>query len=399
MGSLDAMTCVFTTAGKDATRRLVRTILIGVFSNSVLSANRLAIPLVALGLGASKFTVGVLAALVVLVPVLTTASFGRWMDRVGSLTPMKAAITLSILSGVVSATAPHIASLCATAVLAGAGAMFSHVATIKAVGGAGDSEMRVRTLGFLAVAYSSMQFAAPLLAGFAYDNAGPRAAFATTVVFPVLAFAFLFTGRHLYAPAAAAPASAPAVSGRRSSLLSDSRLRTWGIVYAVFQSALTLFPVVVALHGARLGMSASAISGLLAAQALGAVASRVGISLFSVASARGALVGAALLISACAYGSVPFLTSWGMLAAVGACLGATTGLGQPVSMSMVYETAPPDRLSEAISLASIAANVLQLLMPFVSGALAEFYGVGTMTTIVALSLLATSILSAARARG
>lgn len=387
------------TASNDTTRRLVRTILIGVSSNSVLGASRLSIPLVALGLGASEFTVGALAALVMAVPVLTTAPFGRWMDRVGALTPMKTAITLSILSGLVAAAVPDVAMLSLTAVLVGAGAMFSHVATIKAVGSGDDPDTRVRTLGVLAVAYSTMQFLAPLMVGFAYDHAGARAAFATTSLLPLLALVLLLSGGHLYASASPSPATGSAVKPRRATLLADARLRSWGIIYAVFQAALTLFPVVITLHGARLGMSASAISGLLAAQALGAIASRVGVSLFSVPSARAALVGVALLVSAGAYGIVPFLTSWVLLAAVGALLGAVTGLGQPVSMSMVYETAPKDRLSEAISLASVAANVLQLVAPFISGALAHVYGVGTMTTIVALSLLAAAGLGGIRARG
>ena len=145
-------------------------------------------------------------------------------------------------------------------------------------------------------------------------------------------------------------------------------------------------------------MSASAISGLLAVQALGAVASRIAISLFSVPSGRAVMVGVALLVSAVAYGVVPILSSWTMLAIVGVCLGAATGLGQPVSMSMVYETAPPTRLSEAISLASIGANFLQLVTPFISGALAEIYGVATMTTIVALCLLAAAVLGSTLAR-
>jgi MFS family permease len=393
------MARVFIIGSRDTTLRLARTILIGVFSNSVLSASRLAIPLVALGLGASEFTVGALAALVMVVPVLTTAPFGRWMDRVGTLTPMRAAVALSILSGIVAAIAPSVATLCATAVMVGAGAMFSHVVTTKAVGSVGDADIRVRTLGLLAVAYSSMQFAAPLLVGFAFDHGGARAAFAATSVLPLLAHALLLTGGHLYAPAPSSPPTAAVVSQDRANLLADARLRTWGTIYAVFQAALTLFPVVVTLHGARLGMNAAAISGLLAAQAIGAIASRVGVSLFSIRSERAALVGFALLVSAFAYGVVPFLSSWIMLAIVGTCLGAATGLGQPVSMSMVYGTAPPQRLSEAISLASTAANVLQLVTPFISGALAELYGVATMTTIVAVSLTAAAVLGATRARG
>lgn len=379
---------------------LLRTILVGVCSNSVLSASRLALPLVALGLGASEFVVGVLAALVMVVPVLTTVSFGRWMDRVGALTPMKFAMTLAVLSGLVPVVSPGLPALALTALLTGAAAAYTHVATIKAVGSAGTSDTRVRTLGMLGVAYSATMFVAPLLVGLAYDHAGARAAFLMMALLPMAAFAVLSTGPHLYSTDATTSGAVvgEAAAGPRPTLLRDGRLRTWGLIYAVFQGALSLFPIVVALHGTQLGMSAAAISGFLAAQAIGMLASRAAVSLFRIPFSRAILVGLALLVAAGAYAAVPFLSAWTALAVVSVLLGAATGLGQPVSMSMVYETAPPDRINEAIALAAIAANLIQLVTPFVSGSLARLYGIGVMTTTIAAILLVAALVGSFRAR-
>lgn len=377
-----------------------RTILIGVLANSVLASARLAIPLVALGLGASQFVVGILVALIMAGPVLTTIPFGRWMDRVGALRPMKLAIALAALSGLVSAVAPNLVSLAVTALLAGVGSMFSHVATTKAAASAGDSDTRVRMLGYLAVSYSLVLFLAPLSVGFGYDHGGPRFAFLVISALPLFGFVVLATGGHLFLPAEARPAGSVALAGQaRTSLLANARLRLWATIYAAFQAALALYPVVAALHGTRLGMSASAVSGLIAAQAVGIMASRIAVTVLPVPRDRAALVGMALLVSACSYGAVPLFVSWLPLAGAAFCLGCATGLGQPISMSKVYESAPQDRLNEAISLASLSSNVLQFVTPFVSGALADLYGVGTMTSLIALALLAAAILGATRARG
>lgn len=377
-------------------RHLATTIFIAVTSNSVLSASRFAVPVVALGFGASDFTVGVLSALLMIVPLVTTVPYGRWMDRVGALNPMRIATMIAVLSGVVSVIWSGLVALAFTAALAGAGAMLCHVASIKAVGGAGDRDTRVRTLGLLAVAYSVMQFVSPLLIGFAYDHSGPRAAFVVLGAMPLLGMVVLLTGRHLYVPVAAPPPVA-ASSGERLSLLSDGDLRGWALIYAVFQAALALFPIVLALHGAKLGMSGSVISGLFAAQGIGAIASRATISMIQAAVSRRLLVSTALIVSACAYVIAPMLTDWLALAVVSVFLGAATGLGQPVSMSMVYETAPPRRVNEAISFASISANALQLVAPFVSGALASLYGISAMTGMIALSLVAAAIVGARHA--
>lgn len=169
------------------------------------------------------------------------------------------------------------------------------------------------------------------------------------------------------------------------------------MIYAVFQAALAFYPIVLAMHGTKLGMSGSVISGIFAAQAIGMIASLGTISLLRATVCRRLLVSSALLVSACAYAITPMLDDWFVLAAVSACLGAATGLGQPVSMSMVDETAPPRRVNEAISFASIFANALQLVAPFVSGAFASLYGIATMTSILAVALLAAAVVGARHA--
>lgn len=379
--------------------RLATTLFIAVSSNSVLTASRFALPVVALGLGASEFTVGLLSALLMVVPLFTALPFGRLLDRTGSLTPMKVATVLAVLSGLVSVPHPGLASLALTALLAGAGSMMCHIASTRAVGGAGTGDTRMRLLGLLGVGYAIMQFLAPVMVGYAYDASGARAAFATLAAPPIVALAVIFAGRHLYdAPATRAEAP-PAGDTRLIQLLREPRLRTWAVVYAVFQSALSFYPVVSTLHGGELGFSASAISGLFAAQALGVISSRAVVSFIAGTTSRRLLVGIALLVSAGAFLVTPMLDAWTFLAAASLLVGTATGLGQPVSMAMVYEAAPAHRLNEAISFASISANLLQLVVPVVSGALASLYGVSAMTMLVAASLACAAALAARHARG
>ncbi|MCZ8108055.1 MAG: MFS transporter [Burkholderiales bacterium] len=380
-------------------RRLATTLFIAVASNSVLTASRFALPIVALGFGASEFTVGVLSGLLMVVPLAIGIPFGRWMDRVGALTPMTVATLLSVLSGLVSMAYPGVASLALTSLLAGAGSMMCHITATQVMGGAGTGDSRMRLLGLLGVGYATMQFLAPLMIGFAYDGAGPRAAFAALAAPPVLALLALFFGRHLFVRKAAQPAGLGGVDRRLGALLREPVLRTWALVYAVFQSALSFYPVVSTLHGGELGFSASAISALFAAQAVGVIGSRAAVSMIDKSVSRRLIVGVALTMSALAFVVTPALHAWPVLLAVSFCVGVCTGIGQPVSMSMVYEAAPSGRLNESISLASITANFLQLVVPIVSGALASIYGVTAMAAIVAASLAFAAGLAVRHARG
>lgn len=379
--------------------RLATTLFIGVAANSVLTASRFAVPIVALGFGSSEFTIGLLSALLMVVPLLTAIPFGRWMDRIGALKPMKIATVLAVLSGLVGVVHLNVLSLALASLLAGAGSMLCHIATTRAVGGAATADSRMKLLGLLGVGYASMQFLAPVMIGFAYDAVGGRAAFATLSGPPILALVALLAGRHLYEAREPVPMSAPPGDTRLIQLLREPVLRTWALVYAVFQSGLSFYPVVSTLHGGELGFSASAISGLFAAQAVGVISSRAAVSLLNKAISRRGLVTGALIVSAAAFLVTPMLHAWPLLAITSLVVGAATGLGQPVSMSMVYEAAPKGRLNECISLASITANLLQLVVPFVSGALATLYGVSAMAATVAASLAYAAALAARHARG
>lgn len=376
--------------------RLISTILMANLQNAVLAGSRLAIPMVGLDLGASKALVGLISALFTALPMLTSVRFGRWLDRVGTWVPMIFCAGLMLAACGLVAALPVLATLPVAAAVIGLAAVFSHMAGTRAVAGFGAIEERARYFGYLAVGYSIFQFIGPMVAGFAYDHAGTRAAFVALGAMPLLTLVLIVLTRfHLFA-SVAGPAETP-VTGGSFTLIRIRELRHWIIVYSVFSAAHTLFPFVLSLHAVEIGMRASQAGLALGAVAVGSMIARAGASFLATRIHAPRLLAVGLIFAALAYGVLPMTHSWAWLLPLCLALGLSLGIGTPIVTALIYGAAPDGRLNESLGLAMSLTNFLQLATPLGFGLVASTLGVASMMWLVAACLLAAGGMSGRKA--
>ena len=103
-------------------RPLLALILGQISLHACMAGVRMAAPLQALRQGHSEAAVGVLLALFALAPIALALPAGRMADRFGYHRPLRIAVALSLLGGVLAAVSGHFAVACAAALLTGAGA-------------------------------------------------------------------------------------------------------------------------------------------------------------------------------------------------------------------------------------------------------------------------------------
>lgn len=380
-------------AGAGGIGRLVSTIVIGNLHNGSLAAGRLTLPLILLDMGGSKMLVGILGSLFTAIPMLMTVRFGRWIDRAGTLTPIVLCIALLVAPGLLMLVRPGPWSLLVAASLVGAGAMFSHIVTTRAVAGVSGDLTRARNLGYLAAGYSLFQFICPLLAGFSYDHLGTAMAVAVITMFPLLSLLMLVTGFHLYAKAPPGPAAARRTGGTLR-LFADVELRRWATAYSIFAASQSIFPFIVSVYAVEIGLNASQAGALLGALALGALVARVSSPWLVTLFRSKVLLCLALLMSAAAYCMLPFLHEWRLLTGLCLLLGLSLGSGQPVSMLLLYGAAPEGRINETVGAVIALTNFLQLTTPLALGVIASAYGIAPMAWLLALMLGFAAFLSA-----
>ena len=373
-------------------RRFLLTLVIGGLDNAPLMAARFIMPVIAAAGGASPVFLGILAGLFSAAPIAINVSFGRWVDRVGTIAPMLVASSMVTLGATIALVWPSNGALLPAAALIGSGAIFAHVAATRAVSDASTELTRTRNFGLMIAAYSVFQFLGPLVAGTAYEHLGRGWALTSVAAFGFAAILLLISPGHAFARQSS---QAPLTQSkpRILQLFAQPLLIRWLVVGAVMSAVSTIYPLVVALHSLHTGLSASQAGAALGAFALGAVVSRALTgAIRRITTPRTALC-AMLAFGSVAYAVLPFVTGFFPFTALSALLGFIVGMAAPFVISKLYEEAPLNRTNEVMGLSMAITNLLQTVLPLALGLAASGLGYGVIAWILSALMLATIALA------
>jgi MFS family permease len=334
---------------------------------------KVALPLHALSLGVDAFSVGVIMALWALCPMLIALSVGRLVDRVGPRVPM--------LAGTVGVTAallvpyffPGVASLYILALVVGTAFQFFFVPTQGITGALGGPEHRSRNYSLLAVGFSIASFLGPLIAGFSIDYFGYQTAYLMLAVCPAIAVVLLwFKGGML--PKAAITAGGEQKKSSSFALLRIAKLRNAIIASGLISVGWDLYLFFFPIYGHSIGLSASAIGVIISMFAVAVFAIRVVLpvlarkwSEFEILLHAIGFAGAALLL-------FPLFQNPYLLAVASFVLGLGCGVGQPMSMSLIYSLSPSGRASEGAGLRVTFNHFTHLVVPLAFGGIGTAFG-------------------------
>ena len=353
-----------------AAARPLSLILLLALAHASFGGARLAISLQALNLGASALGVGLLMSLLMLVPTFVAVHVGRWVDRSGYRRPTVLGLVGIVLGEVVAALLPNLPGLAVASVLVGTAFMLAHVAVNNAIGHTAGAGGRTRAFGLMAVGFSISALVGPMVAGAAIDLIGHRWAFVALALLPLGAGALL---RH--APTIPRLERLPEKSPHGVlDLLRLPRLRAVLVVSALISAGWDLFTFLVPLHGADSGLSATAIGLVAGAFGVGSAAVRVALPWISRRVPEWKLLGGALVLAGLGYFAFPFCVTVGTMLPFALVLGMVLGCGQPIVMSLLHVTAPPERTGEAVGLRAAITSLGQTVLPLAFGAFGTALG-------------------------
>ena len=334
---------------------------------------KVALPLYALSLGVDAFSVGVIMALWALCPMLIALSVGRLVDRVGPRVPMLAGTVGVAAALLVPYFFPGVASLYILALVVGTAFQFFFVPTQGITGALGGPEHRSRNYSLLAVGFSIASFLGPLIAGFSIDYFGYQTAYLMLAVCPAIAVVLLwFKGGTL-------PKAAISTGGERKKSSSFALLRITKLRNAIIASGLIsvgwdLYLFFFPIYGHSIGLSASAIGVIISMFAVAVFVIRVALpvlarkwSEFEILLHAIGFAGAALLL-------FPLFQNPYLLAVASFVLGLGCGVGQPMSMSLIYSLSPSGRASEGAGLRVTFNHFTHLVVPLAFGGIGTAFG-------------------------
>ena len=343
------------------------------------NAMRVLLTLYALELGASATVVGVLGGLLFLFPLLLSWPVGALADRRGARGLLLFAATCAAASLLLMYFFPSLNVFYAAATLNGLALSFFHVTLQNLVGNLSKPEQRARNFANFSLAGATTSFAGPLLAGVAIDSFGHAWACLITAALSLIVIVLLLVlGRHL-------PPARPKI---KSGVADTRALLDRGVWIMLLTSGLVqlgydLFQFYLPIHGHAIGLSASAIGGVLATLAAAAFIVRLFLARLVERYSGKRLLAWVFYTGAVGFALAPFAGNAWVLGAIAFLFGLGMGIGIPLTVILMFASSAEGRSGQTLGLRLTANNLVRMGGPMVFGAIGAALGLAGVFWILA----------------
>jgi MFS family permease len=362
-------------------------------SMTAFRGSKVIVTLFAIELGAPKVVIGLLVALYSLFPMLLALYAGRLVDRLGVGLPVVVGASGLAMALLLPYLMPSLPALYVQAAGVGAAHVFYNIAIQNLIGALGAAEDRTRNFANFALAMSMGGLIGPLVAGFAIDHWGHANTYLLLAAFPLVPVTIMLSMRALRDARAGTKKSgedkhAGASGSRVFELMQNRPLRRTLITGAVILTATDLFHFYLPIYGHSIGLSASVIGIVLSVFSSAAFVVRACMPALVKRMGEEQVLRLSIFAAAAVYCAMPFVNHAMLLAVLAFALGLSTGCGQPLSLSLIYNRAPPHRSGEALGLRMTINNFTHMITPLVFGAVGSATGVAPVFLLNAFMLAA-----------
>lgn len=352
-------------------------VLMAFLSQAGFGGSRVAVSLHALELSANPFAIGVVIALYALCPMLLSIVIGRFADRVPPRRLVIVGSAIMTVALLVPPLFPGIAGLCVAAFVLGFAHQLFSLPLEALVGGIGGAEKRARNYALITMGWSAANFLGPVMAGFSIDYIGQLQVYLVLALFTLAPILMLAFKPHLL-PKAVATHAGDDARGSIMDLWRIPSLRITIIAAGIVGSAQDLFQFYMPIYGHAIELSASAIGTILGVSSLAAFVIRAILPFLVKKVTEAQILSCAIFIAASAFMLIPFFVNAYALAAIAFLLGLGVGCAMPMTMSLLYVWAPPNRLAEAFGLHKTVRNATHMVVPIVFGSVGAAFGFATV---------------------
>jgi predicted MFS family arabinose efflux permease len=352
---------------------------------------RIAATLFAVDLGAGPLQTGILFALWGLFPFLLSIYAGRLADRFDNRLLMYFGLAGFTVSLALPFAFPTMLTLYVSAAIGGLTSMLFVVATQNLVGQLASAETRTRYFSYYSLGESSAAIVGPILVGVGIDAFRHPPTFLMLAGVNCLCLLLLFA-RHSRIPNTQVHGDRKATRSAKD-LLALPALRKALLANGVVMAGLDLFNLYMPVYTHSLGFSATTIGLVMAAFGVAGFVTRLAIPPFTARWGEHAMMAGALALSAFAFVAVPLTTHPVLLGAAAFVLGLGLGCGQPLSMILSFNAAPPGRSAEAIAMRLAVSYGAHVVIPPVFGAVGAAMGLAPIFWTCAVLLGGGSVVT------
>ena len=346
-------------------------VLLAFLTHIGFAGSRLAVPLFAVDQGATPFVVGSIVALYALFPAVLALPAGRMTDRFGFKIPMLFGTGGVFVALILPCLWPSMAMLYFTASLLGIAFMALQIATQTLAGAIAGPSERARNFSHLSLGFALANLTGPLLAGFLIDRIGYAWTFGALAMPLVPAIVVSAMGSR-WIPNV--HAKAEPVGGGMFDLLKIKPLRNTLIASGIVSAAWDVYQFFMPIYGRAQGLSATAIGVVMSAFAVAIILVRIALPFAVRRTGEAQLFTYAMFVAGTAFCLFPLFQDPWPLAAASFLLGVGCGVGQPLAMTMGFNTSPKERAGEATGMRITVNQVTHFVIPLLFGAMGSVAG-------------------------
>ncbi len=390
----------------------VRALVVLFLMQASVNAMRPTVSYRALDLGAGAAELGFIAAGFAVLSLFVAIPVGRLIDRYREMPFVVGGLALVSVVGFTLVFVDAIWALILTQAILGLGQVLTVLGLQALIANSGAAHRDSRFAAFTVVV-SLGQFVGPATAGFVSQHthlsgggALPQAmslagtfAFLGAGLTGLIGCALALSDRNRRSESSRTPSS----NGAQGSV---SILRGVGKVLAqpnaphamaASVAVLTCNDLLVAYlpaYGQAHGLSASTVGLLLSAGAGASMLSRLFLQPMTRVAGRGRLLVISTALPAVALAPLPLVESVPLLFLIMATAGFGLGMGQPLSLSWIAQTAPTDMRGTAVGVRLSGNRLGQVAIPAIVGGMVGAAGIGAVFVAMAVMLAGSSVLTA-----
>jgi len=351
-------------------------LFLGLLNWMCFMSSRVLMSLYAIELGASAAAIGLLIALYGLGPLVLSVQAGKVSDRIGSYRPIVLGSAGLALGLSIPYVFPGIGLLYVAALIIGIALVFLNIALQHLIASLGEAEERTRNVSLQSLAIALGALIGPLLVGISIDHQGHVPTFLYLALTVASSCVGWIACRRVipHVRVATKPGANSGVLG----MLGQPRLRNVIVTSALVVAGVDLYTFYMPIYGHSIGLSATMIGVVLGAHAAATFVVRTLLPLLVRRWGEDPLMTASMVTAGVTFLLFPFVEQVAYLLVLSFIFGLGLGVGQPLSVIMTYNRAPPGRTGEALGLRFTLVNLTHMVIPLAFGTLGSALGLVTV---------------------
>ena len=358
-----------------------------------MKGNRIVVTLFAVDLGAGPLQTGILFALHGIFPFLLAIRAGRIADRFDNRLLMYWGLAIYAIAMLLPFLWPGMMALYLCAAIGGFTSMLFVLATQNYIGSLATPQSRTKYFSYYAIGESVGQVIGPVILGYVIDHWQHPRAFLLLTAVTIVTLVMTYAGRDRLPKYVPKPAPAVDEQRRMSDLLKLPAMRAALITNAVVMIGWDLFNLYMPVYMRNIGFSATTIGAIMGSYGVAAIITRLAIPPITARWGVQRMIAGALLLAAAGFVFVPSTNAPALLMLLSFIIGLGVGCGQPLSMTLAYNAAPPGRVAESIAMRLAVSYGAHVFIPTAFGALGSLIGLAPVFWLCSVALTGGSVMN------